>query len=100
MEQFRFLKWKMYSDAKFLFQEVLKVVKELPKEYRFDLGSQMTRSSFSVMLNMAEGSGKDSAKELNRFLDISLGSLYETLAALDILHDCGLIPMKEFSSLS
>ena len=100
MEQFRFLKWKMYTDAKLLFRDVLGVVKRIPKEYRFELGSQLTRSSFSIMLNMAEGSGKDSAKELNRFLDISLGSLHETLAVLDIFRDCDFISAKEFSSLS
>ncbi|MDP2651132.1 MAG: four helix bundle protein, partial [bacterium] len=33
----------------------------------------------------AEGSGKQSEKETNRFIETALGSAYETLANVDIL---------------
>lgn len=95
MKQFRFLDWKIYLSAQSLFQEVLAVTRKLPKEYRFDVGSQLIRSSFSVVLNIAEGSGKKSDKDLGRFLDISLGSLYETLAALHTLHLVGFYQTKK-----
>lgn len=95
MKQFHFLDWKIYLSAQSLFQEVLAVTRKLPKEYRFDVGSQLIRSSFSVVLNIAEGSGKKSDKDLGRFLDISLGSLYETLAALHTLHLVGFLSDEE-----
>lgn len=83
MKQFRFLDWRIYTEAQGVFLEVLKLVKKLPREHRFDLGSQIVRSAFSAVLNIAEGSGKSSDRELNRYLDISMGSIYETKAAVD-----------------
>jgi four helix bundle protein len=96
MEKFRFLEWKVYKDSQDLFKLILKIVKNLPKEYRFELGSQLIRAALSVILNIAEGSGKTSDKELMRFLDISLGSLYEVLASTDVLKNNGLLDKKEF----
>jgi len=56
MEKFRFRKWKVYNDSQELFSIILKIVKELPKEFRFEIGSQMIRAALSVALNIAEGS--------------------------------------------
>ena len=96
---FRFLEWPVYSDSKRFAHKSFKVVKSLPKEYRFEIGSQIIRSSISVVLNIAEGSGKNSDKDFNHFLNISLGSLSETIAAFDILRDNKLIPESEFLEL-
>ena len=71
----------------------------MPKEYRFELGSQIIRSTLSIILNIAEGSGKISDKELNRFIEISLGSANETLAASDVLKDNNLITLDEFKNI-
>jgi len=99
VEKFRFLKWKVYKDAKDFFGIALKIVKQLPKEYRFELGSQLIRAGLSVILNIAEGSGKSTDKELNRYFDIALGSLYEALAVCDILKDNNFIEEKEFKDV-
>lgn len=99
MNKFRFLEWQAYKDSKELMPIVLKIVKNMPKEYRFELGSQIIRSSFSIILNIAEGSGKVSDKELNRFIEISLGSVNETLAASDVLKDNNLITAHEFRDI-
>lgn len=99
MEKFRFLKWQVYGDAKELFLLILQIVRKLPKEYRYELGSQIIRSGFSVVLNIAEGGGKNSDKELNRFINISLGSLYETLAAIDVLKDEKLVIIDDFEKV-
>ena len=99
VQKFRFLDWQVYRDSKSLFTEVLGIVNKLPQKYRFDLGGQITRSGFSIMLNIAEGSGKATDRDFNRYLDISLGSLYEVVASLDILRDNGIITEKEFQVL-
>ena len=99
MDKFRFLKWEVYQDSKKLFSLVLKLVKKLPKEYRFELGSQIIRCAFSIILNIAEGSGKASDKELNRFIEISLGSANELLAAVDVLRDNNFITDDEFDEI-
>jgi len=100
MEKFRFRKWKVYDDAQELFSLVLQIVRGLPKEFRFEIGSQLIRATLSISLNIAEGSGKTTDKELNRFLNISLGSLYETIAALDALKRNQMINEKLYVSAS
>ncbi len=82
-----------------LFSLILQIVRKLPREFRFEIGSQLIRSAFSIILNIAEGSGKTSDKELNRFIDISLGSISELLAALDVLKDNKLINQEEFDEI-
>src|SRR3989344_2431805 len=96
MDKFRFLNWEVYKNSKQLLTFILKLVKKLPREYRFELGSQIIRSAFSIILNVSEGSGKTSDKELNRYIEIALGSLYETLAGVDTLKNNGLAIEKEF----
>jgi len=99
MNKFRFLEWEVYRDVKKLVSLVLVITKELPREYRFEPGSQIIRSAFSVALNIAEGSGKTSDKELNRFLEIALGSAYETLAAIDILKENGFVSEEKYKEV-
>lgn len=99
MKQFRFLEWEVYESAQQLFSHILTLVKKLSKEHRYDLGSQIVRASLSVILNIAEGSGKSSDRELNRYLEIALGSLYETLAGVDTLRRNGFLTEKEFSKI-
>ena len=96
---FRFLEWEVYRDAKNLLARILQIVRRLPPEYRFEIGSQIIRSALSIVLNIAEGSGKHSDRELNRFIEIALGSVNETLAATDILLDNQLITKEELKAL-
>ena len=52
---------------------------------REPLKNQFHRASLSIVLNLAEGSAKPTAKERKRFYRISLGSLREVQAILDII---------------
>jgi four helix bundle protein len=99
MERFGFRKWTVYTDAQELFSRILEIVKRLPQTYRFDLGNQIIRSSFSIILNIAEGHGRGSQREFRRFIDIALGSLYETLAGVDALRYNTLIDSAEFDDI-
>ena len=53
--------------------------------------NQFHRASLSIVLNLAEGSAKPTAKERRKFYRISLGSLREIQAMLDILGHIELI---------
>ncbi|MFH1017900.1 MAG: four helix bundle protein [Pseudomonadota bacterium] len=46
---------------------------------------QLLRAALSVVLNLAEGSAKPTTKERRRFYTISLASLREVQALLDLL---------------
>jgi len=51
---------------------------------RSELKSQLIRASSSIVLNLAEGSGKRTTKDRRKFFDISYGSFKETEAILDL----------------
>lgn len=53
------------------------IANQLPREENFILKAQFLRSAISVPSNISEGAGRESDKELLRFLAISLGSLAE-----------------------
>jgi len=57
--------------------KIYDAVDNFPKDERFALISQITRSAVSIPSNIAEGSGRSSGKEFARFLEFSLGSAYE-----------------------
>ena len=50
----------------------------------FRLVEQLESSATSISLNIAEGKGRFSKKEFKHFLYIARGSLYETVAMLQI----------------
>ena len=48
-----------------------------PKEDKYGICQQMTRSGVSISSNIAEGSSRRSEKDYARFIEISLGSSFE-----------------------
>ncbi len=97
---FRFLNWDVYKETKDFCRLIINLAKNLPKYIQYDLGSQLIRSSTSILFNIAEGSGKSSDIDFRRFLNIAIGSAYETLAHLDFLKDNGFLKLEEFEDLS
>lgn len=55
-----------------------KLVSTFPKDEKFGISSQITRAAVSIPSNIAEGSSRSSDKDYNRFIEISLGSSFET----------------------
>lgn len=81
---YRFEKLRVYHDAMLLVKEVYLVIKTLPIDEKFGLSDQLRRSSVSIVLNIAEGTGGFGDIEFKKFLRVSLKSLYETVAGLKI----------------
>lgn len=52
---------------------------------KLNVYDQLDRSSTSIPLNIAEGTGKFTSKDKNRYYDISRGSAVESAACLDVL---------------
>ena len=59
----------------------LKEQKQIPRFYN----DQLSRSSLSVVLNIAEGSGRITNNDRKHFYIIARGSVYETVALLDLI---------------
>jgi four helix bundle protein len=59
---------------------------------------QLGRASFSIVLNIAEGSGKFSKPDRKNYFTTARGSVFECAAILDILHEDGKITREEFEN--
>ena len=68
---------KIWSRSVDLVTRIYKVTEKFPKSEMFGLTSQIRRAAVSVPSNIAEGSGRRSAKELIYFLHIAIGSMAE-----------------------
>ena len=57
---------------------------------------QLKRAAFSIMLNIAEGSGRFTKPDKRNFYIISRGSVFECVAIFDFIYDQELITKSEF----
>jgi len=55
----------------------IKFISNFPKEEKFGISVQITKSVVSIPSNIAEGSSRSSEKDYGRYLEISLGSSFE-----------------------
>ncbi|MDI6732114.1 MAG: four helix bundle protein [Candidatus Margulisbacteria bacterium] len=93
---FRFLSFPVYKDVRNFIKEIYAISGKFPKEEQFGLTNQLRRAVISIALNIAEGSDRGSDNEFKRFIDISIGSLNEVIAILDIASDNGFIKKDEY----
>ncbi|WP_404320049.1 four helix bundle protein [Malaciobacter canalis] len=75
------LVWQKSMD---LAKQVYMITKYFPKEEVYGLTSQVRRCAVSIPSNISEGKGRGGDKEFVRFLQISLGSLYELQTQLEL----------------
>lgn len=66
-----------WQDAHILANNIYDITDTFPKSELFALTSQLRRAALSVPTNIVEGCGRESIKELRRFLVISSGSIAE-----------------------
>jgi four helix bundle protein len=78
---------------------VYSATRQFPKEESFGLTSQIRRCSISIPSNIAEGFGRNSDVEFNRFLVIAIGSLYELQTQLEISLNIGYLDQQSFNRL-
>ena len=88
---------RVWQKAMQLVMDVYKVTSKFPKHELYGLISQMRRSAISIPSNIAEGHGRNSDKELVRFLDIAKGSICELDTQIEISKQLGYLSPKEFT---
>ena len=81
---FDFQKLEVYKKAQLFYAECKGISKnKLIERYVRD---QLSRASYSIVLNIAEGSGRKSPADRKNFFTISRASVFECVAILDMLN--------------
>jgi four helix bundle protein len=89
-----------WKSARELRRMVSDLVNSFPKDEKFRLKDQITRSSRSVPANIAEGFGRYHYQENIQFCRIARGSLYETQEHLICAFDEGFIQKESFNEIN
>ena len=92
---FSFEGLRVYKATRQLVKDVYVLVNKLPAVENFALSSQIRRAVVSVKSNIAEGSGRNHAKDKAHFIDMAYGSLMETYSELETAADLGYITENE-----
>ncbi|MGE0742847.1 MAG: four helix bundle protein [Hyphomonadaceae bacterium] len=81
--------------------DVHRLAMSFPAHERFELTSQIRRSSKGICANLAEGRGRQQASsaEFRRFVAIALGSTDETLLWCRFARDLGYISTEQHQQL-
>lgn len=79
--------------------EIYRATSSFPDYEGFGLIARLRASVVSIEANIAEGSGRRTASDYGRFLDIALGSAHETECHLMIARDLCFLPTRSAESL-
>ena len=90
---------EVWQESRKLTNQIYGLTKTFPKEEQFGLTNQIRRAVVSVTSNIAEGCGRQSAKDTINFLHISRGSLYEVEAQCYVALDQQYISEEQFHTV-
>jgi len=95
-----FKKLKVWEKAHTFTLQVYKITKNFPSDERFGLTAQLRRAAASVPTNIAEGCGRDSERELVRFMSIAAGSASEVEYQLLLACELNYIQDEKYRELN
>jgi four helix bundle protein len=93
---FDFENLDVYKKAKESNKEILKFLRE-NKQIDSYIRDQIKRASISIVINIAEGSGKFSKADKRNFYTISRGSVYECASLLELIFEENKITKEWFA---
>jgi four helix bundle protein len=91
---FRFEGLEIWQLAKAYAGRICAMTVQFPRKEDYALTSQLNRAAYSVVLNIAEGSGRDTDAEFNHFLSIAVGSVFEVVGGLHLARQQNYIDEK------
>jgi four helix bundle protein len=96
---FRFESLDIWHQARKFAGLAYQVTARFPDHEQYGLASQMNRAANSISLNIAEGAGRDTSTDFNRFLGIAVGSIFEVVAGSFLALDRGYIERQVHDDL-
>ena len=96
---YSFEKLEVYQLARQFKVEVKILSQTFPKEERFELVSQINRSSASIAANLAEGSGRSSNFDQAHFTNMSFSTGLEAIDHLNTALDMHYIDEQQYTDM-
>ncbi len=93
-------KLKVWEKSNKIALDVYSLTAEFPVEEKYGITSQIRRAVISIPTNIAEGTGRGSNKDFNRFLHISMGSASEVDYLLLLAKDLKFFDQNVYSKIS
>lgn len=94
-----FRKLIVWQEGKKLSLFIYKITRQFPPEEKFAMSSQMRRSGYSFIANIAEGNAKKHQKDRINFFHIARGSLVELDCFTEIAYELKYINEAEYKAL-
>jgi four helix bundle protein len=91
---FDFCKLDVYQKAKAFCILITKLISS--RKFDRTTNDQLRRASFSIMLNIAEGSSRFSNKDRKNFMVVARGSAFESAAILEYLVETSEIKEEQY----
>lgn len=79
MRKYSFEKLDVWEKSNEFLDKIYDLTANFPKDEKYCLTSQLKRAALSISNNIAEGSGRITAKDKAHFTQMSFGSLMECL---------------------
>ncbi len=96
---FSFEKLEVWQRAKDFLKIIYKVTANFPREEQFGLSQHVRKSAVSILSNIAESTSRFGDVDFKRFIEIAIGSLYETISQLFIALDNNYLDRGAFDAL-
>ena len=90
---------ELYKKARLFRNSIYSLIKKLPDEEKYNLGSQMRRAATSLTNNIAEGHGRYHFQESIQFCRTARGSLAELIDDLNMCVDQSYAPVELVDNL-
>jgi len=88
-----------WKEARILTIAIYRATKTFPADEKFALTNQIRRAAISVISNIAEGFGRNTAKDKSHFYALAKGSLLELQSQIIISNDLSYLDEKTQSEL-
>ncbi|MFZ7121273.1 MAG: four helix bundle protein [Eubacteriaceae bacterium] len=90
---------KVWQKSKAFIIKIYKALSLFPVDEKYSMVDQIKRCSNSICANIAEGTGKNTDKDLINYLYIARGSLNETKSFLIVANELGFLNDESFVEL-
>jgi len=99
MKEYSFEKLEVWKIANNFVTKIYRITQKFPSDEKFCIISQLKRAALSITNNIAEGSGRITAKDKANFTQMSFGSLMECLNVLNVSEELGMLAEDKYNDL-